>query len=624
MGFHHFAISAGGNIVIDNCDITGWTSFASKITKVTITDTEFLEGNYNKLRFYQDSELNNVTFNPNMSIDFGKNEVQADFTDCSVTDGSALTDIIYLPDIPNMGVEVTIDDVPVIIEAKIGETYYMTLTEAIDKAVDNDVIVLLDTVKLDEAITIGKPVTIDLNGNTVEAKTNAFVIAAPVEMNNGTITGNPINSAKYVISINANFKATDVAIVSNNDKDAIRVQGTNLTAELISCDVTGGIYNTSTNAIVNISGDGVYTDEQNNLSGVAISGGTFYYEITDAQCAEGYTVATNTDAEGNIISWTVTGAPALTGSIRLKSGALNLLDKVAIIYECVDDTIVTNDADVSERGILLFDSAEKAATKDPTQAYEIVTLEWSDAKQAYRGQTEGIDARDMDKSQFAVAYLKMTDGTYIFGTYKGNDQVIEYSPLIYCKTKKDDPAVGNLCRAMMHYGAAAQVAQYGKTSGLMNEGFAAIPYDERVLGESVFSVDTAMINGMQLKSAIMDLKGAVSYIVEFSIDEKLEGKQLYAEYSLLSKTGYVPLVLHTNGRLRAIIDGVPAKDLGATLKVKSYYMDDNGEKVYGGELVYSGYEYVRRAVVNTSYSETVKDLSKALAMYIYYADNYGN
>ena len=34
----HFDGSAGGNIVIDNCVITGWTSFASTINKVTISD----------------------------------------------------------------------------------------------------------------------------------------------------------------------------------------------------------------------------------------------------------------------------------------------------------------------------------------------------------------------------------------------------------------------------------------------------------------------------------------------------------------------------------------------------------------------------------------------------------
>ena len=63
--------------------------------------------------------------------------------------------------------------------------------------------------------------------------------------------------------------------------------------------------------------------------------------------------------------------------------------------------------------------------------------------------------------------------------------------------------------------------------------------------------------------------------------------------------------------------------MGATLKVKAYYLDNNGEKVYGAELIYSGYEYVRRALANASYSESVKELARTLAMYIHYANKYG-
>ena len=84
------------------------------------------------------------------------------------------------------------------------------------------------------------------------------------------------------------------------------------------------------------------------------------------------------------------------------------------------------------------------------------------------------------------------------------------------------------------------------------------------------------------------------------------------------------LVHGEDGRLWATTSGVPAKDLGKTLKVKAYYLDDNGDKVYGGELVFSGYEYVRIATTNASYTEEVKALAKALAMYIYYANAYGN
>jgi len=323
---------------------------------------------------------------------------------------------------------------------------------------------------------------------------------------------------------------------------------------------------------------------------------------------------------------------ALPGSIRIRSATLNLLDKVAIIYRCTDDQVVSNDEDVTERGVLIFDSAEKAADRDPAQAVETVVLKYDKTTGGidyYKGTTEGIDARDMDKSQFAVAYMKLKDGTYIFGTKEGKDQILEYSPLIYCQNKKNDVTVGMLCRAMMHYGAAAQVLQYGKTSGLMSEGFDTVPYEESVLGENIYSANGDVVNGMELKSVTMDLQGAISYYVRYTAeDESVAQKQIYAEYEIAAKRGKltdeIALELQDDGRLRATISGVPAKDMGATLTVKPYYLDDNENKVYGGELVYSGYEYVRRTLDKTTTSEDLANMVKALAMYIHYANAYGN
>ena len=85
----HFDGSAGGEIVIDNCVITGWTSFAGTIEHVTIKGSTFADGNYDQLRFYQDATITNTKFNPEMTIDFGTNEVKATFEGCTVTDGTS-------------------------------------------------------------------------------------------------------------------------------------------------------------------------------------------------------------------------------------------------------------------------------------------------------------------------------------------------------------------------------------------------------------------------------------------------------------------------------------------------------------------------------------------------------
>ena len=70
-----------------------------------------------------------------------------------------------------------------------------------------------------------------------------------------------------------------------------------------------------------------------------------------------------------------------------------------------------------------------------------------------------------------------------------------------------------------------------------------------------------------------------------------------------------------SGEYYAYISGIAAKDMDEALTVSPYYIDESEEKVYGPELVYSGYEYVRRTL-NASTSDTMKALAKAFAMYI--------
>ena len=325
-----------------------------------------------------------------------------------------------------------------------------------------------------------------------------------------------------------------------------------------------------------------------------------------------------------------------TGGIRLRSASLELKEMISILYKASEDSEADADptkyANVVERGVLLYKTAELAATRDPAKAFETVILEYKASEGRYVGRTAGISAKDMGNVQYAVAYMKMTDGSYIFGTKDGADQVIEYSPRQYCENmvgKASTPVkVKQLCHAMMQYGAAAQVDQLKQTTGLMNEGFDAVPYEESALGAEKFSVNKETVNGLTLKSATMELKGALSYLVKCTADATLSGKALYMEYKLEkesgTETGSVEMVYNTGeGRWVATIRGISAKDMGATLTVKPYYVDENGEKVYGGELVYSAYEYVRRAQTNDSFAESTKELSRALAMYIHYANIYG-
>ncbi len=137
----HFDGSANGNIVIDNCTITGWTSFAATITKVTMKDTRFDNGNYNYVRFYQGAELTGCSFNEEMNVDFAVDGVEVTVADCTVDGDRTVEDLFEGKDIANSSI--TVDGVKLARIAKIGDEYYETITAAINAAANGATVEIL-------------------------------------------------------------------------------------------------------------------------------------------------------------------------------------------------------------------------------------------------------------------------------------------------------------------------------------------------------------------------------------------------------------------------------------------------------------------------------------------------
>ncbi len=166
----HFDGSANGNIVIEGCQINGWTSFASTITSVAITDTDFLgDADYRQLRFYQDATVENVTFPAGMRIDTGNGGtgmegIEVKFNGCSI-EGGNLEDAF--PGSVIAKSDIYVDNVLLKREAKIGDTYYETLADAYTAATDGQTITLLADITLSEIFVIEKSITFNGNGKTL-------------------------------------------------------------------------------------------------------------------------------------------------------------------------------------------------------------------------------------------------------------------------------------------------------------------------------------------------------------------------------------------------------------------------------------------------------------------------
>ena len=130
-------------------------------------------------------------------------------------------------------------------EAKIGETKYDTLTEAINAAKDGDTIVLLNNIeKTGSYYTIqGKNITLDLNGKTINAKCSGSVVCvygstvtikdtagegAIVQKNGGRASAVYATSAATLILENGKY-------VSNGQYGAVHIAGKS------KCYVSGSI-----------------------------------------------------------------------------------------------------------------------------------------------------------------------------------------------------------------------------------------------------------------------------------------------------------------------------------------------------------------------------------------------
>ena len=192
--------------------------------------------------------------------------------------------------------------------AKIGETTYATLAAAVAAATDGATVTLLDNTTLDDVVTIEMAITIDLNEKTVTGADGAIVfnIKADATIKNGTILGNKSGTTSGLIDIYANL-AMDGVTLETSKINALRFKAGDCTATLDNCNITGAFkgYGSSVWAINSGTYKAASTSINDQLNGTAqISGGTFHYEITDEECAPGYSVVNNGDG-----TYTVKYAP---------------------------------------------------------------------------------------------------------------------------------------------------------------------------------------------------------------------------------------------------------------------------------------------------------------------------
>lgn len=185
--------------------------------------------------------------------------------------------------------------------ASIGDKGFDSLADAINAANNGDTIKVLSSLSLDKGLALKKDITIDLGGNTIEAKGMLFDIYSDVKLKNGTFKGIDFTSAGATIWLNKKasllvekdatieVKSNDgvssfvIALYNDCDGASLTVNGT-LKGEN-GVTVNGMIKTDNTvnidGATIDVTGHGLYLAgvATTNISNTNINAGSTAIEI---------------------------------------------------------------------------------------------------------------------------------------------------------------------------------------------------------------------------------------------------------------------------------------------------------------------------------------------------------
>ena len=211
--------------------------------------------------------------------------------------------------------------------AKIGETGYATLEEAIKAAADGNTIVLQDNVTLTNALTIeksGVAFIIDLGGKTLSGRVN--IKGGTVTITNGKVVGEqPLNvygSAAAATNFSVLNIESDVVVNKKGDDknsavifDSLNDAGKNSKVGYGAViNISGTVYGTVF-VSGNLGNDSQYTDEMRDSNVINVKSGAEIYTTADQGIAMNGAAVVNIENGAS-----VTGREA----VGVKRGALNV------------------------------------------------------------------------------------------------------------------------------------------------------------------------------------------------------------------------------------------------------------------------------------------------------------
>lgn len=309
--------------------------------------------------------------------------------------------------------------------AKVGDTYYKTLAEAVSAANNNTVTLLKNTVE-NVVIPAGKTVTLDLNGNKIQAPTDkkydAIDNAGTLTVKDSKKTGEIVSTRNSGIGVYANSKTTiDYANITGQE-GAVGGFKTTVGATVT---INDGVFKGIDNAVVIFNG----TDRTGASNEITINGGTFIGQIkTEGYVACGIYAPWNDNITVNGGIFNITGGAGIVaraGNVTVKGGEFHTTGTA--VGKVGDSRVVV------PCSALVFDSAAKypALTNDSK-------IQIKDGKFKSDVDTIKVLKDDTDMNSRVIVgggYFTTDPSAYVASDYvAGTSDVSGYSYKVVAKT----------------------------------------------------------------------------------------------------------------------------------------------------------------------------------------------
>ncbi len=299
------------------------------------------ETEYNTLRTWTNATYDNCTFEKGFDLDLAGSAENLAVTNSKFSDGTPV-DITLFRANDTEKYNITVDGIKMSYDAKIGDTYYTTLAEAIAEGGE---VVLLQDITFDSTIKVNGTVVLDLNGKTITGTDNATKNFALIEVQPGKelTINDTVGTGKITLTATNDRDFNNYSSVISNQRGKLTVNGGTI-EHLGGTDMAYGIDNLTngkgTYAETVINGGTIkstYRGIRQFLNGVeaqnilTVNGGTIeganksiWMQDPSAKANSGtLTVGENAELKGDVYLYVTPGSTEWPVSVSIAAAALN-------------------------------------------------------------------------------------------------------------------------------------------------------------------------------------------------------------------------------------------------------------------------------------------------------------